>query len=131
MIPRQVVIDTNVFVAAGFNPSSHAAAILAAVRSGALAFVWNEATRSETEAVLRRIPPLRDTGAFDLFRGTPPYQGAVDESAFAFVTDPGDRKFAALAAATGSTLVTNDDDLLSVRDRIFVSVLTPRELVAV
>ncbi|MBL29216.1 MAG: hypothetical protein CMM50_16920 [Rhodospirillaceae bacterium] len=115
-------------MAAGFKPSSHAAAVLAAVRAGTLDFVWNEATRGETEAVLRRIPPLREAAGVDLFRGTPPFQGPADVSAFDYVGDPGDRKFAALAVASGSTLVTNDDDLLSVRDRIPIPVLTPREL---
>ena len=43
---RQVVIDTNVFVAAGFNPRSAAARILAAVREGRFQLIWNEPTPS-------------------------------------------------------------------------------------
>jgi predicted nucleic acid-binding protein len=54
-----VVIDTNVFVAAGFNAKSASARILAALRERRFQLVWNEPTRRETEFVLRRIPPLR------------------------------------------------------------------------
>ena len=54
-----VVIDTNVFVAAGFNAKSASARILAAIREGRFQLIWNEPTRRETEFVLRRIPTLR------------------------------------------------------------------------
>ena len=54
----QIVIDTNVFVAAGFNLRSAAARILAAVREGRFQLIWNEPTRRETELILRRIPHL-------------------------------------------------------------------------
>ena len=53
-----VVIDTNVFVAAGFNSGSAAARILAAVREEHFLLVWNKPTRGETETILRRIPGL-------------------------------------------------------------------------
>ena len=32
--PGEVVLDTNVFVAAGFNPGSHSARLIEAVRAG-------------------------------------------------------------------------------------------------
>jgi predicted nucleic acid-binding protein len=63
-----VVIDTNVFVAAGFNAKSASARILAAIRERRFQLVWNEPTRRETEFVLRRIPPLRWDKFADLFR---------------------------------------------------------------
>ena len=37
-----VVIDTNVFVAAGFNPRSASGQILASVREGRFRLIWNE-----------------------------------------------------------------------------------------
>ena len=55
---NKVVIDTNVFVAAGFNTRSASARILSAVREGRCQLVWNEPTRRETETILRRIPRL-------------------------------------------------------------------------
>jgi predicted nucleic acid-binding protein len=51
-----VVIDANVFVAAGFNASSASARIVGAVREGRLRLLWNTPTRNETETILRRIP---------------------------------------------------------------------------
>ena len=40
-----VVLDTNVLVAAGFNPRSASARIVNAVKQGKLHMLWNEATR--------------------------------------------------------------------------------------
>src|SRR5947209_9895048 len=56
--PGEVVLDTNVFVAAGFNPGSHSARLVEAVRDGRLRMVWNDATRTEIEHVMRQIPRL-------------------------------------------------------------------------
>jgi predicted nucleic acid-binding protein len=42
-----VVLDTNVFVGAGFNPRSHSALLLDAVRDGRLRMVWDDATHKE------------------------------------------------------------------------------------
>ena len=68
VLMRRIVIDTNVFVAAGFNPRSAAARILAAVREGRFQLIWNEPTRRETEMILRRIPHLDWERVADLFR---------------------------------------------------------------
>jgi PIN domain len=50
--PGDVVLDTNVFVAAGFNPGSHSARLVEAVRDGRLRMVWNDATHAEIEHVM-------------------------------------------------------------------------------
>src|SRR5437870_8190852 len=52
--PGEVVLDTNVFVAAGFNPGSHSARLVEAVRDGRLSIVWDDATHTEIEHVMRR-----------------------------------------------------------------------------
>jgi predicted nucleic acid-binding protein len=124
------VLDTNVFVAAGFNPRSASARILDAVRAGRYRLIWNEPTRRETEMILRRIPRLRWEDVADLFRPEGEFTGPVDPDAFAFITDPDDRKFAALSAAAGAPLVTNDNHLLAHRDTIGIEVLTPRAFLA-
>src|SRR5215469_14210968 len=120
-----VVIDTNVFVAAGFNTKSASARILAAVREGRFRLIWNEPIRRETEFVLRRIPPLRWDKFADLFRPEGEFARRVDPNDFAFIEDPDDRKFAALGAAAGVPLVTNDHHLLAHRNLIGLEVLTP------
>ena len=126
-----LVLDTNVFVAAGFNPRSNSARILERVRDGTWAAVWNRATRRETEAVLARIPPLAHLAAEETaFRPEAEFTAETHPERFGAVEDPDDRKFAALAAATGAVLVTNDDHLLSQRAAIGVEVLTPSEVMA-
>jgi predicted nucleic acid-binding protein len=127
---RPIVIDTNVFVAAGFNPRSAAARILAGVRDGRFQLIWNEPTRRETEMILRRIPHLDWERVADLFQPETEFTGPVDPESFAFVPDPEDRKFAALSVAAQTPLVTNDNHLLSHQDGIGVDVLTPRAFLA-
>jgi predicted nucleic acid-binding protein len=124
--PR-VVLDTNVFVAAAFNPRSHAARILDAVREGGLRLIWNEATQRETRRILGRIPPISWEPFADLFREENRRRGAINAGWFGHVSDPDDRKFGALAYATGATLITQDGDLLERRSNVDVPILTPTE----
>jgi uncharacterized protein len=124
---KRIVVDTNVFVAAGFNPRSAAARILSAVREGGLQLIWNEPTRRETELILRQIPRLDWESVADLFRPETEFLGPVDPESFVFVPDPQDRKFAALSVASQTPLVTNDHHLLS---HIGIDALTPRAFLA-
>jgi predicted nucleic acid-binding protein len=125
-----VVIDTNVFVAAGFNSRSAATRILAAVRQGHLQLVWNKPTRRETETILHRIPGLDWARVADLFRPEGEFTGPVDPDAFVMIADRDDRKFAALSAVAKTPLVTSDNRLLAQRDVISVEILSPRAFVA-
>ncbi|MGM0584396.1 MAG: PIN domain-containing protein [Pseudomonadota bacterium] len=118
-MPR-AILDTNVFVAAGFNRASACARLLRAVEAGRLELVWSEATRRETRAVLERIPRLRWSDAEPLFRPEAERPAPGDLSGVGFVEDPEDRKFAALSLASGAPLVTADDHLLAHRDRLDV-----------
>jgi uncharacterized protein len=120
-----VVLDTNVFVAAGFNPGSVSAKIVEAVKQGQVLMVWNDETRREVEHVMRQIPPLRAHGVSDLFRPGDRYTAATHPERFAYVPDPDDRKFAALARAAGAVVISNDDHLLRHADREGLTVLTP------
>jgi predicted nucleic acid-binding protein len=124
-----VVIDTNVFVAAGFRPRSASARVLAAVRAGALRLVWDDATRGETERVVRRIPRLDWPAVADLFAAESRWPGPTRPTDFLDVPDPDDRKFAALAATAGATLVTMDEHLLAARGRGDVRIAMPSEVV--
>jgi uncharacterized protein len=62
------VIDTNVFVAALFNPNSASARILEGVRQGQFRLIWTQPARRETEMIVRRIPRLSWQTVADLFR---------------------------------------------------------------
>lgn len=110
-----VVLDTNVFVAAGFRGTSASGRVLALVRVGRLRHVWHDDTARETRGILGMIPRLSWTAVESLFRPEDRWQAPLDRDAFAVVPDAADRKFAALAAAAGAVLVTADDDLLGVR----------------
>jgi predicted nucleic acid-binding protein len=123
----EVVLDTNVFVAAGFNPASHSARLVEAVRARRLRMVWDDATRAEIEHVIRRIPRLSWTSIADLFRTEDRFGGSTHPEEFGFVPDPADRKFAALAAAAQAPLVTSDAALLSAGGQMPVPVLKPSE----
>ena len=125
-----VVIDTNVFVAALFNPRSASAHILEGVREGRFRLIWNQPTRSETEIILQRIPRLEWQKAADLFRPEDEFTGPVDPAAFIVIADPDDRKFAALAAAANAPLVTSDKLVLAQRGRIGIDIVTPGDLLA-
>jgi predicted nucleic acid-binding protein len=120
-----VVIDTNVFVAAGFNSKSAAARVFEGVREGRFRLIWNEPTRRETEIIVRRIPRLDWASIADLFQPEAEFAGPVDLEAFTAISDPDDRKFAALSAAAKRPLVTNDNHLLADRVIIGIDALTP------
>lgn len=93
----RIVLDTNVFIAAGFNLRSHAARLLAAVCDGALILAWHVETRAETLHVLSRIPPLRQLDVAELFRTDAEHTAPLDRTPYAGIPDPADRVFAALA----------------------------------
>jgi predicted nucleic acid-binding protein len=125
-----VVVDTNVFVAAGFNPRSASARILEGIREGRFRLIWNQPTRRETEMIVRRIPRLDWRTVAALFRPQGEFAGSVDPTAFTVIADPDDRKFAALSAAAQVPLVTSDNLVLAQRGRIGIDIATPRDFLA-
>ncbi len=125
-----VVIDTNVFVAAGFNPGSASAHILTGIREGRFRLIWNEPTRRETEIILRRIPRLDWERVADLFRSEGEFTGPVDPGAFILIADPDDRKFAALSAAARAPLVTSDKHVLAQSSVVGIEAVTPTAFLA-
>jgi predicted nucleic acid-binding protein len=122
-----IVIDTNVFVAAGFKPGSGAGQVVQAVRDGRVRMPWSDATRQEIESVMTKIPPVSWPAVADLFRAEDRVEGRPGEGDLEWVGDAADRKFAAVARAVGATLVSNDDHLLARRDEASITVLTSGE----
>jgi predicted nucleic acid-binding protein len=76
---------------------------------------------------MHQIPPLRAQALAQLFRPEDRFSGPTHPERFAQIPDPDDRKFAALADATGAVLISNDEHLLGHRDRLNLTVLTPSE----
>ena len=126
----RLVLDTNVFVAAGFEPKSASARLLEALRQERCRMIWHRTTRRETERVLRRVPALHWQRFAPLFRPEWEHPGELDLPPFGAIEDPDDRKFAALAAATRSVLISKDDHLLAHRDELPVRVLRPARFLA-
>jgi uncharacterized protein len=123
---RRVVLDTNVFVAAAFNPGSSAARLVESIRADRLQMVWDKATRRETQSVLTRIPRLDWDDFAPLFRPDREWCAETCPQRFCAVSDPGDRKFAALACAARAVLITNDAHLLDAAGVEGLDVMTPR-----
>jgi predicted nucleic acid-binding protein len=88
MSSTAVILDTNVFVGAGFNPRSASARIISEIRAGRLRMIWNDATRREIERILRKIPPLSGMEIADLFRDDDRHEGDTHAEQFTHVTDP-------------------------------------------
>ena len=122
-----VVLDTNVFVAAGFNPDSASARIIEEVEAGRLTLFWNEDTRRESRAVVVQIPPLSWDRFAGLFDEEGQYERRIYSEDIDYVPDPDDRKFAALARAVDGALITNDEDLLGSREQASVYIVSPQE----
>ena len=130
MTTPKIVLDSNIFVAAGFSRRSHSARLLDRVRAGELRLMWHEATVAETRHQLEKIPPLSWQPVAVLFAGRNQFAGELPLADYLFIADPDDRKFAALAEQVGALLVTNDEHLLSAAARLTVPVLTPAAAVA-
>jgi len=58
------------------------------------------------------------------------FKGDTAPNLFNRIEDPEDRKFAALAAATGAIVISSDSHLLSCREELPITVLTAREFLA-
>lgn len=123
----RVVLDTNVFVAAGFHPRSASASLVRWVREGRLGMPWTDATREEVERILRRIPPLSWSAVRGLFREEDRLGEHLPEDGLGWIPDPDDRKFAAVARSAGAVLVSNDSDVLEDRSRAGFPILTSGE----
>ena len=124
------MLDTNVFVGAGFRPASASGRLVAAARAGRLAVVWTAATRDEAERVVGQIPPL---GAFDwsaIFRPDGEHTAPLDLAPFEHVAGHLDQTLAALALAASVPLVTADGPLVAGAEQSGVLVYRPAQALA-
>lgn len=120
-----VVLDTNVFVSAGFNAHSHSARIIDAVREGRLRMVWTEGTQAEVRHTLKKIPPLNWDDFAALFREEDRYEEEIHPEHYDHVEDEADRKFLALAEGMEAILISHDDHLLAHAGSANVPIVTP------
>jgi putative PIN family toxin of toxin-antitoxin system len=124
----RVVLDTNVLVAAVYNPGSASRRIVEACLRGELTPVLSSAVRREYEFILARAvrgqPYLERLHAF-----LEKAEVVVPEETPRVVPDdPDDDKLVAAALAAGAALVTNDAHLLAVAGHAGLQVLRPSDL---
>lgn len=74
---------------------------------------------------LLALKPAATNTLVCLFRSEGEFPGPVDPDAFVMIEDPDDRKFAALAAATKTPLVTNDNHVPARQRSVGVETLSP------
>ena len=123
----RAVLDANVFVGAGFHPSSASGRLVVAARAGRLVALWADDTRAEAERVVGQIPPLASFDWGGVFRDDGRHPAPLDLAPFAHVAGRLDRTLAALALATAVPLVTADGPLLEGAERGGVLALRPAQ----
>jgi putative PIN family toxin of toxin-antitoxin system len=124
----RVVLDTNVLVAAAYNPGSASRRVVEACLGGELTAVLSPALRREYEFVLARA--LRRQPYLEQIRRLLESTEAVDPTRTPRVVlaDPDDDKLVAAALAAGAVLVTNDAHLLAVAGHEGLRVVRPTEV---
>lgn len=125
-----IVLDTNVLVAGLLSSAGPPAWIIEAVFVGRLELALDAAIRDEYDDVLRRpefqFPKNRVDDLLDAIDRFAFWAAAVPPHPVP-LPDPDDERFLAVAAATGSVLVTGNLRHFPTRCRGGVTVRTPRE----
>jgi putative PIN family toxin of toxin-antitoxin system len=124
----RVVLDTNVLVAAAYNPGSASRRVVEACLAGELTAVLSPALRREYEHILPRA--VRGQPYLETLRRLLDRAEVVEpaETHRVVPDDPDDDKLVAVALAAGASLVTNDAHLLAVAGHEGLRVLRPMEL---
>ena len=123
----RVVLDTNVLVAAAYNPASASRRVVAACLGGGLTAVLSPALRREYEFILARA--VRGQTYLEQIRRLLDSAEVVDPAQTPRVVpdDPEDDKLVAAALAAGAVLVTNDAHLLAVAGHEGLEVVRPTD----
>jgi len=121
----RVVLDTNVLVAAAYNPASASRRVVAACLGGGLTAVLSPALRREYEFILARA--VRGQPYLEQIHRLLESAEAVDPARTPRVVlaDPDDDKLVAAALAVGAVLVTNDAHLLALAGHEGLQVVRP------
>jgi putative PIN family toxin of toxin-antitoxin system len=124
----QVVLDTNVLVAAAYNPNSASRRLVEACLKGELVAVLSPALRREYELILARA--VRGQPYQERLQQLLEKAVVVEPEATPRVVadDPDDDKLVAVALAAGDVLVTNDAHLLAVDGHEGLKVVRPADL---
>jgi putative PIN family toxin of toxin-antitoxin system len=123
--PTRVVLDTNVLVAAAYNPASASRRVVEACLGGQLVAVLSPALRREYEFILAHAARGRPylERIHRLVDGAEVVEPAQTPRVVA--GDPEDDKLVSAALAAGATLVTNDAHLLAIAGHEGLKVVRP------
>jgi putative PIN family toxin of toxin-antitoxin system len=125
---NRVVLDTNVLVAAAYNPDSASRRVVEACLRGELTAVLSPALRREYEFILARA--VRRQPYLERLRLLLDSAEVVEpaQTPQVVLDDPDDDKLVAAALASDAVLVTNDAHLLGVAGHEGLQVLRPPDL---
>ena len=121
----RVVLDTNVLVAAAYNPRSASRRVVEACLGGGLTPVLSGALRREYEFILARA--VRGRPYLERIRQLLDGAGVVEPARTprAVPDDPEDDKLVALARIAGAVLISNDAHLLALAGHEGLTVVRP------
>jgi len=124
----KIVADTNLWVAARYNPKSYSAKILNMVGEGRLALLWSKETKRELDRIMANVKAPSDyLDAVERLHSSGIDVGFT-EKLDVIEEDPEDNKILACAKAGGADfIVSNDVHLLSVKAFDGMKIVTPKE----
>lgn len=124
----RVVLDTNVLIAAAYNPDSASRRIVEACLKGERTAILSPALRREYERILTRA--ARGQSYLSQLQVLLEKAEVVEpaETPRVVPDDPDDDKLVAVALAAGAVLVTNDAHLLAVVGHQGLQVVRPADL---
>ena len=124
----RAVLDTNVLVAAAYNPASASRQLVEACLRGELTAVLSEALRREYKLIITRA--VRGNSYANRLRQLLDQAAVVEPAQTPRVVpdDPEDDKLVAAALAADAVLVSNDRHLLAVHGQHGLQVMRPGDL---
>nr|HID58300.1 putative toxin-antitoxin system toxin component, PIN family [Desulfobacterales bacterium] len=111
--PR-IILDTNVYISAYFNPSSHSSRILSWIEKGSAELLISDPIRKENLFILKRIPVISKAYLFRI-DSIIKLATRIDpvEKVYLIRDDPDDNKFLEIARLA-DYIISNDTHLLSI-----------------
>jgi len=133
MSPRKpkVVLDTNTFISAYYNPNSASAQIIDLCRGGKCQAVFSPRLRKEVELILKQVKARKEFQAVvrEFFRGARIVK--ITREIPLVMEDPDDNKFLNCALrGKANYLVTSDHHLLKLGEYLGTKICKPSQFLS-
>ena len=123
----RLVIDTNLLVAAAYNPKSASQRILNSIESGEFTMIVSPDIVREYESVLRQAVRM-EAGRVRVWKAIQQHESVTPVEAPRVTEDPSDDKFlAAAVAARADAIISSDKHLLDVHPHEGIPILRPTQ----